>query len=430
MIHQLSQLAMLGKPYSVHVNFSAGVVAGIVRIQLQTAKRSLADTPVDFSIEIIGEATHGPVTKRVTPAQAHSSWLAFHSHLLPNGKYTIKWQADQQTGQIKVRIRNTGNVAAQVTQQLQRDEVPLFLTAACDSALYRYDDDTVRPWYDQKNAHELLTKLVEDGQVPAELEVPFRQFVDEGWFEIESHLDSRLIKRLTAAMDHAAASGESGFTAGSSQRLQRMHVKYDSFWDVTTYPKTQQVVDTLMQAPSTVCQVIGFINGTQQAPHQDSIHLSVFPRGYMCGAWLALEDVQADSGELIIYPGSHRWDPVMMCDAGIAKVHGGQWSEFAGTVEAKWRQMAEESGVKPLVYRPKRGSLLIWHERLMHGGSRRLNKSLTRKSCVTHHFAQGGIIYYDSTGLPGKVIERDETKRVLSRKMAKQLLSDFRQRRQ
>ena len=210
MIHQLNQLATLSKPYSVHVNFSAGVVAGIVRIQLQTAKRSLADTPVDFSIEIVGEASHGPVTKCVTPAQAHSSWIAFHSHLLPNGKYTIKWRADQQTGQIKVRIRNTGTVAAQVTLQLQRDEVPLFLTEACDSALYRYADDAVRPWYDQENAHGLLTNLVADGQVPAELEVPFRQFVDEGWFEIENHLDSQLIKRLTAAMDHAAANGESG----------------------------------------------------------------------------------------------------------------------------------------------------------------------------------------------------------------------------
>ena len=150
MIHQLSQLATLGKPYSVHVNFSAGVVAGIVRIQLQTAKLSLAATPVDFSIEIIGEASHGPVTKRVIPAQAHSSWIAFHSHLLPNGKYTIKWRADQQTGRIKVRIRNTGAVATQVTQQLQKDEVPLFLTAACDSALYRYDDDTVPPGMTRK----------------------------------------------------------------------------------------------------------------------------------------------------------------------------------------------------------------------------------------------------------------------------------------
>ena len=48
----------------------------------------------------------------------------------------------------------------------------------------------------------------------------------------------------------------------------------------------------------------------------------------MCGAWLALEDIQPDSGELVVYPGSHRWDPVLMQDFDIAKVQNAEWSEF------------------------------------------------------------------------------------------------------
>ena len=426
MTKRVRQLFPFRNRYSVHVNFSARVVSGIVRIQLQTHSAELAALPVDFSIEIIAERAIGHTTKTVVPDQAQDSWIAFHSHLLANGKYTIKWSAANSGGHLKIRVRNLGDVAANVKQQLVSDQVPLFLTGPCDSAIYRYDNDEIVPWYDRHDCHERLDALVKSGNVPADLEAPFRQFLDEGWFEIENHLDTKLIDQLTSAMGHAAAVGDSGFTPGSSQRLQRMHIKYDSFWDVTTYPKTQQLIDTLMQVPSTVCQVIGFINGTQQAPHQDAIHLSVFPRGFMCGAWLALEDIQPDSGELMIYPGSHRWKPVMMADAGIPKVHNSQWSTFARTVEARWRELAESSGVEPIIYRPKRGSLLIWHERLMHGGSRRLNKDLTRKSCVTHHFAQGSIIYYDSTGLPGKVIERDEKKRLLSRKTVRQLISDLR----
>ena len=58
------------------------------------------------------------MTKRVIPAQAHSSWIAVSSST--QRRYTIKWRADQQTGRIKVRIRNTGAVATQVTQQLQK----------------------------------------------------------------------------------------------------------------------------------------------------------------------------------------------------------------------------------------------------------------------------------------------------------------------
>ena len=411
--------------YNVQVNTSAGVVTGIVRVQLETRKTELQHVPVDFSVEILEAGPGSSATKRVVPGEAHTSWVAFHSHLLTNGRYTVQWRAGDDSGRLRVHVRNSGELAVHVGAQLKSDQVPLFLTEPCDSALYSYQNNALRPWYDQPDCHTQLDKLLETGHVPAELESCFRQFLDEGWFEIEDHLDDQLISRLNAAMNHAAKTGDSGFTPGSSQRLQRMHIKYDSFWDVTTYQKTQTVIDTLMQTPSTVCQVIGFINGTQQAPHQDAIHLSVFPQGYMCGAWIALEDVQPDSGELIIYPGSHRWDPVMMKDVGIEKVCHSRWSEFADTVQVKWRDLVDRSGVEPMTYRPKRGSLLVWHERLMHGGSKRLNKALTRKSCVTHHFAQGGIIYYDSTGLPGRVIERDEKKKILSRKTVRQLFANL-----
>ena len=399
--------------YHVHINHSAGISAGIVRVQLQTNDPALSQQPVDFATEIIANGSLGRAAKQVIPEEAHSSWIAFHSHLLTDGRYSIKWTAGAQRGEEAVQVRNRGELATRVKEQLEADSVALFLTEPCDSSLYTYDNEALRPWYDREDCHARLDALLETKKVPPELEHPFRHFLDEGWLEIENHLDTALLERLNGAMDHAAAHGESGFVPGSSQRLQRMHLKYQAFWDVTTYSKTQQVVDSLMQVPSNVCQVIGFVNGTQQAPHQDTIHLTAFPRGYMCGAWLALEDIQPDSGELVVYPGSHRWDPVLMQDFDIAKVQNAEWSDFARTVEAKWGKMIAESRVEPVIYRPKAGSLLVWHDRLMHGGSRRVSESLTRKSCVTHHFAQGSIVYYDSTGLPGKLIERDE-RRTLS----------------
>jgi hypothetical protein len=394
--------------YHVHINHSAGLVAGIVRVQLQTNDPALSQQPVDFTIEIIGTGSLRQAAKQVIPEEAHTSWIAFHSHLLTDGRYTIKWAAGAQRGEVAVEVRNRGELAARVKEQLEADSVSLFLTEPCDSSRYTYSNEALLPWYDREDCHARLDTLLETNKVPPELEHPFRHFLDKGWLEIEDHLDAALLERLNAAMDHAAANGESGFVPGSSQRLQRMHLKYQAFWDVTTYPKTQAVVDSLMQVPSNVCQVIGFVNGTQQAPHQDTIHLTAFPRGYMCGAWLALEDIQPDSGELVVYPGSHRWGPVLMQDFDIAKVQNAEWSDFARTVEAKWGKMIAESRVEPVIYRPKAGSLLVWHDRLMHGGSRRVSESLTRKSCVTHHFAQGSIVYYDSTGLPGKLIERDE----------------------
>jgi hypothetical protein len=64
--------------------------------------------------------------------------------------------------------------------------------------------------------------------------------------------------------------------------------------------------------------------------------------------------------------------------------------------------------VVPVVYRPERGTVLIWHENLMHAGSARIDKSLSRRSFVTHNFAEGCIVFYDSTGQPGMLAPRSD----------------------
>jgi ectoine hydroxylase-related dioxygenase (phytanoyl-CoA dioxygenase family) len=113
-----------------------------------------------------------------------------------------------------------------------------------------------------------------------------------------------------------------------------------------------------------------------------------------------LEDIQEGSGELIVYPGSHRFERVMMNDVDSGKITD-NWQYFSDTVGKKWKEFIEGSGIKPIVYRPVKGEILIWHENLMHGGSVRKNAELSRKSIVSHNFARGSIAYYDSTGSIG-----------------------------
>jgi ectoine hydroxylase-related dioxygenase (phytanoyl-CoA dioxygenase family) len=117
--------------------------------------------------------------------------------------------------------------------------------------------------------------------------------------------------------------------------------------------------------------------------------------------WVALEDVKPDSGELEVFPGTHRLPRVYMDGSGCAKVTNDNWDEFDGKVVARYRRMLDGGGVSKVTYRPKRGTVLVWHENLLHGGSVRRDKSLSRRSIVSHYFADGAIAFYDSTGLPG-----------------------------
>jgi len=63
---------------------------------------------------------------------------------------------------------------------------------------------------------------------------------------------------------------------------------------------------------------------------------------------------------------------------------------------------------EPFVYRPKKGTVLIWHENLLHAGSARIDQTLQRRSIVIHCFADGVVAYYDSTGLVGSAVPRAE----------------------
>jgi hypothetical protein len=79
----------------------------------------------------------------------------------------------------------------------------------------------------------------------------------------------------------------------------------------------------------------------------------------------------------------------------------GDWIEFAQVVQPLWEKMIQENQFERVLYRPKAGSVLIWHENLLHGGTVRLDPSRSRRSIVSHVFADGCLSFYDSSGLVG-----------------------------
>ena len=54
-------------------------------------------------------------------------------------------------------------------------------------------------------------------------------------------------------------------------------------------------------------QTLIFQRGSQQHLHSDAVHFNSWPKGFMCGVWLALEDITQDNGPLMYHPGSHKW---------------------------------------------------------------------------------------------------------------------------
>jgi ectoine hydroxylase-related dioxygenase (phytanoyl-CoA dioxygenase family) len=182
--------------------------------------------------------------------------------------------------------------------------------------------------------------------------------------------------------------------------------------DIALAPAVLNVLKQLYERRPMPFQTLNFPVGTQQPAHSDTIHFDSIPSGYMCGVWVALEDIDMEMGPLMYYPGSHK-----LPDVGVEDLHPlmrfmvtPYYERFAKSLRS-WGLMVRatplenthqaiyiaryEPFVSRLIARHrlnpsygtiKKGKALIWAANLLHGGSYQQDKSRSRYSQVTHYF--------------------------------------------
>lgn len=336
-------------------------------------------------------------------------WLAVNSHLLDNGDNPIRFTvfapdgAELWSEQQILEVANVGELAEKVRASLEKFGSPLIGDGTCDSTFFDYQDESLTPWFDRPDAAEHVAAKYAAGEIDEAERDALLHFVESGYLILPESIEEELLRQIDAEVDEAAATHYQGYHHGSSQRLEKLHETRPGIRKLWTHPKIMHFLGLIFGVPARPCQTLLYIFGSQQDLHQDTIHLTPFPAGYMCGVWVALEDVQPDSGELEIVPGSHRLPRVYMAETGCDKkgFAAGEKREFEEKVVPVWDRLAKEHDLERVPYRPKRGTVLVWHENLMHGGSIRRDPTLSRRSLVTHNFAEGAIAYYDSLGTPG-----------------------------
>jgi hypothetical protein len=143
-------------------------------------------------------------------------------------------------------------------------------------------------------------------------------------------------------------------------------------------------------------QTLNFERGSQQHPHTDSVHFHSYPERFMCGVWVALEDVTPDNGPLVYYPGSNRW-PAYSNEHITARKTDLLRPPSQSHFHDLWMALAETHGCKREIFCPKLGSALIWSANLLHGGEKINDPSTTRWSQVSHYFFDN-CAYYTPMG--------------------------------
>jgi hypothetical protein len=164
--------------------------------------------------------------------------------------------------------------------------------------------------------------------------------------------------------------------------------------NLATHPKVLEFLNDLYQARAFPFQTLNFPRGSQQETHSDTYHFNSHPAGYMCGVWVALEDIHPDSGPLKYFPGSQKL-PVfsnedLEADGGVR--------DYAGFIAEKLEKAGHEPETAPI----RRGQAFIWAANLMHGGSPIADSARTRLSQVTHYYFRNCSYFTPLLSNPGE----------------------------
>jgi hypothetical protein len=230
------------------------------------------------------------------------------------------------------------------------------------------------------NERDIAVRLHRDGFVVIDFEDP----------DLDARI-ARIKANLSPRFGVDLADPESDKTLGE-RRLQDAWNFDPDVRAIATNAKVVELLGKLYGRRAFPFQTLNFPVGTQQDTHSDSVHFSSVPERFMCGVWLAMEDVPAAAGPLFYLRGSHRWPIVSNAMIG-RRGTGIELSSAQEPYGAAWDALARSYGAEPEPFLARKGQALIWCANLMHGGSPQIDPRLTRWSQVTHYYFENCTYY-------------------------------------
>ncbi|MEZ5570310.1 MAG: phytanoyl-CoA dioxygenase family protein [Halioglobus sp.] len=334
--------------------------------------------------------------------------LVLNTFLLPDGPNSLNLVlAGCATAAINLgfTVDNSSGLGRQVAAALRRfpGRQWIWREGEVDASHFPLTDDTLTPWFDSPDARAMAPVMASRAGLDASASRALEDFVENGFCILPERVDDQLLQQLNDDLDAMLASGAIRVQpeGEGDHRIERMHEHSQAAREIWTLPCVIHFLRAVFQEDVLPCQTLVFVRGSGQDMHQDTIHLTAFPAGYMCGVWIALEDVKADAGPLFVYPRSHRLPRLYCHTINMSKVHDGNWQEFAEKFLPRLRQELESADLHSQNYLARKGDILVWHENLTHGGSMRTDPALTRRSIVSHYFSRGAAVWYDSSGYCG-----------------------------
>ena len=243
------------------------------------------------------------------------------------------------------------------------------------------------PWIESPFFEEELA----DAYLSDDLKAFAKSYADNGYVIFDPRIDPEILDCAVSSMTPRFRR-----VKGPDKRIQDAWRNNLDVWAIATDPEVMSKLRFLYGREPIPFQTLSFPEGTQQATHSDLIHFGVKPDRFMCGVWIALEEITNDNGPLHYYPGSHKlkfWD---LLDIGIkaSDMRDRKGMMYLADKYTDFIQhMIDSLGLKKSVLNIPKGHAIIWAANLLHGGEKILRPRATRYSQVTHYYFEDCMYY-------------------------------------
>ena len=157
--------------------------------------------------------------------------------------------------------------------------------------------------------------------------------------------------------------------------------------DLSFSPQIGRFLEEVFEDKALAFQSLHFEVGSTQEIHQDTAYVVVdHEPTKLIASWIALEDIEPGSGELIYYVGGHRIPEYIYADGASKHFDAGRDGSPPHAAHLKY--LHEEAARRSLPiakFSAKKGDVLLWHAELPHGGGEITKPGRTRRSLVTHY---------------------------------------------
>jgi hypothetical protein len=151
---------------------------------------------------------------------------------------------------------------------------------------------------------------------------------------------------------------------------------------------TEKIGDLIGEEPGLHLNLTGWVT-TRRDWHQDQYLNEPGVNDAYAAVWVALADIHPDSGPFQYVPGSHRWPQVnrerLKAAMDPEKAASPQWPRWSEELLSPlFEAEIKRRGAEVVTHLPKRGSVLLWHPRLLHRGSKARIPGMERRAVIAH----------------------------------------------